>query len=70
MNSFDGWGRLKDSPAYTAVARRKYVRVPRIIPITRPEQVGGFDASDFSPDTIKQRADEGYAQTKKALGAT
>ena len=25
---------VKDSPAYTAVAQRKYVRVPRIIPIT------------------------------------
>jgi len=55
--------------SYKTVARRKYVRIPRIVSITRPEQVGGFGGSDFSPETIKQRADEGYAQTKKALKA-
>jgi hypothetical protein len=33
----------------------------------RPEQVGGFDGADFSPETIRKRAEEGYAQTKKAL---
>jgi NTE family protein len=60
---------LRNNPAYAAVAKRGYVRVPRIISITRPEQVGGFDGSDFSPETIKKRADEGYAQTKRALKA-
>jgi predicted acylesterase/phospholipase RssA len=60
---------LKGNPAYAAVAKREYVRVPHIVEITRPEQVGGFDASDFSPDTIEARAAEGYAQTKKALAA-
>jgi NTE family protein len=58
---------LKNNPAYETVAKRGYVRVPRIISITRPEQVGGFDGSDFSPETIQKRADEGYAQTKRAL---
>ena len=58
---------LKDNPAYEAVEKRGYVRVPRIVPITRPEGVGGFDASDFSPETIQKRADEGYAQTTQAL---
>jgi NTE family protein len=58
---------LKDNPAYEAVEKRGYVRVPRIISITRPEQVGGFDGSDFSPETIQERADEGYTQTKQAL---
>jgi NTE family protein len=58
---------IKDNPAYKAVKKRGYVRVPRIVPITRPEQVGGFDASDFSPETIQKRAAEGYAQTKQAL---
>jgi hypothetical protein len=53
---------LKDNPAYQAVAKRGYVRVPRIISITRPEQIGGFDGSDFSPEMIKERADEGYAR--------
>jgi hypothetical protein len=58
---------LKDSAAYKTVKQRGYVRVPHIVPITRPEQVGGFDASDFSPETIEKRAAEGYAQTKQAL---
>jgi len=49
------------------VKKRGYVRVPRIISITRLEQVGGFDGSDFSPETIHRRADEGYAHTKHAL---
>src|SRR5258708_23697487 len=46
---------LKDNDAYETVNKRGYVRVPRIVPITRPEQVGGFDASDFSPETIQAR---------------
>jgi NTE family protein len=58
---------IKNNTAYKAVKKRGYVRVPRIVPITRPEQVGGFDASDFSPETIQKRAAEGYAQTKQAL---
>jgi NTE family protein len=58
---------LKDNPAYQAVQKRGYVHIPRIISITRPEQAGGFDGSDFSPETIQKRADEGYAQTKQAL---
>jgi NTE family protein len=60
---------LKDNPAYQAVAKRHYVRVPRIVPITRPDQVSGFGASDFSPETIEQRANEGYKQTELALRA-
>jgi NTE family protein len=58
---------VKDSAAYKTVKKRGYVRVPRIVAITRPEGVGGFDASDFSPETIQKRAAEGYAQTKQAL---
>jgi NTE family protein len=60
---------LRDHAAFKAVKQRHYVRVPRIVSITRPEQVGGFDGSDFSPETIKKRADEGYAQTGAALSA-
>jgi NTE family protein len=60
---------IRDDPAFKAVKERRYVRVPRIISITRPEQVGGFDGSDFSPEAIKKRADEGYAQTELALRA-
>jgi NTE family protein len=60
---------LKDNPAYQAVAQRHYVRVPRIVAITRPDQVLGFGGSDFSPGTIEQRANEGFRQTDKALAA-
>lgn len=60
---------LKDNAAYQVVAKRGYVRVPRIVSITRPDQVGGFDGSDFSPETIQKRAGEGYAHTKQALKA-
>jgi NTE family protein len=60
---------LKDSPAYQAVAKHNYVRHPRIVVITRPDQVLGFGGSDFSPGTIEQRADEGFKQTDKALAA-
>ena len=58
---------LREDPAFKAVKKRRYLRVPRIISITRPKQVGGFDGSDFSPETIRVRADEGYAQTELAL---
>jgi glutaredoxin-related protein len=58
---------LKDSTAYKTVKERGYIRVPRIVSITRSREVGGFDASDFSPETIRMRANEGYAQTKQAL---
>ena len=60
---------LKDNPAYQAVANRHYVRVPRIVSITRLEEVSGFGGSDFSPETIEHRANEGYKQTALALQA-
>jgi NTE family protein len=58
---------LEDDPAYQVVKKRAYVRVPRIVSITRSQQVAGFDGTDFSPETIQKRADEGYAETKQAL---
>jgi NTE family protein len=67
LESLPGGNPLKGNSAYEAVKKRGYVHVPRIISITRPEQVGGFDGADFSPETIRKRAEEGYAQTKKAL---
>jgi hypothetical protein len=60
---------LKDNPAYQTVAKRRYVRVPRIVPITRPDQILGFGGSDSSPETTEQRANEGYKQTDLALQA-
>jgi NTE family protein len=61
---------LRNDPAFQAVKKRHYVRVPRIIPITRLGQVGGLAGSDFSPETIKERAEEGYVQTELALNAS
>jgi len=58
---------IRKHAAFRALKKRRYVRVPRIVSITRPEQVGGFDGSDFSPETIRKRADEGYAATERAL---
>jgi NTE family protein len=67
LDSLPGGNPLKDHPAYQAVAKRHYVRVPRVVSITRPEQVECFGGSDFSPETIEMRASEGYNQTDKAL---
>ncbi|HMK90070.1 MAG TPA: patatin-like phospholipase family protein [Methylocystis sp.] len=60
---------LAGHPAYDAVAKQRYVRVPNVIAVTRPEQAAGFDASDFSPQTIAARKAEGYKQTIRALHA-
>ena len=62
---------VADAPAVASalavVRERGYVRVPKIVPITRPQQLRGFDGSDFSPEAIKARADEGYARAEAAL---
>ena len=58
---------IRRDPAFRRVRQRGYVGVPRIVAITRPEQVGGFDGSDFSAETIALRAEEGYAQAAQAL---
>ena len=64
---------VADDPAVAAalavVRARGYVRVPKIVPITRPQQLRGFDGSDFSPEAIKARADEGYARADEALAS-
>ena len=58
---------LKDNEAYKAVKRQSYIHVPRIISIMPPDPTQQFGDADFSPDAIKKRADEGKAQTEKAL---
>ncbi|HXW73061.1 MAG TPA: patatin-like phospholipase family protein [Methylocella sp.] len=67
LENLQGGNPLKNNPAYKAVAARHYIRVPRIISITRAEEVTGFGGSDFSPETIAERANEGYKQTDIAL---
>ena len=70
IENLPGGNPLKDDPAYEAVKKRGYIHVPRIVSITPPDPVDEFGDADFSPDAIRKRADEGYAQTMKALRAT
>jgi NTE family protein len=58
---------LKDDDAYKEIKKQGYMRVPRIVAITATEVMHQFDDADFSPEAIKKRADEGYAQTKRAV---
>jgi predicted acylesterase/phospholipase RssA len=67
IENLPGGNPLKDDPAYEAVKKRAYIHVPRIVSITLPEPVDEFGDSDFSPYAIQKRAEEGYAQTMKAL---
>jgi predicted acylesterase/phospholipase RssA len=70
IESLPGGNPLEDDPAYEAVKKRGYIQVPRIVSVTPPEpvdEIKEFGDSDFSPDAIKMRAKQGYAQTMKAL---
>jgi NTE family protein len=69
LDKLPGGNPLKDDPAYRAVKNRGYVHVPRIVSITPPQPIDEFGDADFSPQAIKTRADEGYAQTMDALRA-
>jgi NTE family protein len=60
---------LKNNRAYKDVKKQGYINVPRIISITRPDPIDEFSDADFSPEAINKRADEGKAQTLKALKA-
>ena len=70
IENLPGGNPLKDDPAYEAVKKRGYIHVPRIVSITPPDPVDEFGDSDFSPDAIRKRAEQGYAQTMKALRAS
>jgi NTE family protein len=70
IENLPGGNPLKGDPAYEAVKKRDYVRIPRIVSITSPDPVSEFGDADFSPSAIQRRADEGYAQTMKALQMT
>ena len=58
---------IRQAKVFQDVAGRSYVRKPRVVQITRPEQAGPYDGMDFSPEGIEARAAEGYAQTDAAL---
>jgi hypothetical protein len=49
------------------VKEQGWIEVPEIISVPPPENAQQFDDSDFSPEAIQAREDEGYAATKKAL---
>jgi hypothetical protein len=66
LEKLPGGNPLKDDPTYKVVKERGYINVPRIVSITTTRQ---FSDADFSREAIKKRADEGYTQTMKALGA-
>jgi NTE family protein len=53
--------------AFSAVKRQRYIEVPRIVEITKPDQVEGLGFADFSPETIALRAAQGYAEAEKKL---
>jgi NTE family protein len=67
LEAVPGGNPLRDNDAYKQVKQQNYIVVPRIVSITRPNHVGTGDGTDFSQETIKKRAEEGYNQTKKAL---
>jgi NTE family protein len=69
LEELPGGNPLRNNPAYKAVKKQAYIRVPQIVPITTTETVHEYSDADFSPEAIKKRADEGYAQTMKALEA-
>jgi predicted acylesterase/phospholipase RssA len=69
LEKLPGGNPLQDDPAYIAVKTRAYVEVPEIVSITPPEPIDEFGDADFSPEAIKKRANQGYAQTMKALAA-
>jgi NTE family protein len=69
LENLEGGNPVGDTAAFKAIARRAYVRAPRIVPITRPQQATEFDGMDFSPEGIRARSAEGYLQTAQALAA-
>jgi len=58
---------LKNNKAYRDLKKQGYVRVPHIVSIATTDEIHQFDDADFSPEAINRRAEEGYAQTIKAL---
>lgn len=69
LEQLPGGNPLADEPAYLAIKRRGYIRVPRIVSITSAEIIEEFSDADFSPAGIQKRADAGQAETVKVLGA-
>jgi NTE family protein len=60
---------VKGSKAYKVLKKRGYVPIPRIVAITLPEPAPELGDADFSPDALKKRESEGYAQAIEAINA-
>jgi NTE family protein len=60
---------VRQHEAYKALKKRSYIRIPRIVAITRPEPSPEFGDADFSPEAITQREKQGHAAALKALSA-
>ncbi len=58
---------IRSSEAFKVMQARRYHLRPLIVSITNPKPLSGFAASDFSPETIRKLADEGYRQTAKEV---
>jgi predicted acylesterase/phospholipase RssA len=67
LKTWPGGNPLEGNKVYEKVESENYIVVPRIVSITNPSHIGALDGSDFSAETIRRRAEEGYNQTKKAL---
>jgi len=59
---------LRESAAFRKVADQDYMMVPKVVNITRPQEAGTFDGSDFSAEAIARRAEEGFQCADRALG--
>jgi NTE family protein len=60
---------VRQHEAYKALKKRSYIRIPRIVAITRPEPSPEFGDADFSPEAITQQEKQGHAAALKALSA-
>ena len=67
MKSFPAENPIKTDLAFTDVKEQGWIEVPDIISVPPPENVQQFDDTDFSPEAVQAREDEGYAATKKVL---
>jgi NTE family protein len=67
LEKLPGGNPLKADPAFTDVEKEGWIQVPDIISVPPPEKVQQFDDSDFSPEAVQAREEEGYEATKKAL---
>jgi predicted acylesterase/phospholipase RssA len=58
---------LRRDPAYKAIKKRGYIRIPRIVSITPPHPSAEFGDADFSPAAIAKREEQGRAEANRAL---